>query len=568
MGLGALGAIAGGVNRGMDWAQRDQEIEDQRAMRQEDREYQRGLRGFQQKQQQRQEDQWNKDDQFQQDQVAIPNVGAVKAIKDTELGPEQVKQTDAGYYRDLGNALKKKGDTEGALKSWKWADEAASKAAANAVVGRLSGLKGSSADLKRIVEEIGAGVDADESPLGIDYKNVRPNGDGSVTVKAFNKRNGFSDDITINSIDDLKEKMTWHYAPDYARAQAEKRQAAADKANEPKVVGPGAALVVGGKAVYQNPTDRTIIGEDANGNPIYGKPTGANSGASSSGKGVKVDDPMGGADDAWEFVSTKGEVKLQPEELAAGRRMTRSIASSGVDPATAAEVAITVMRDPKKGRLEINGETGTIDMIFRDPKINGGRAIAISQSAGTLKDLESSVEGGAATVRGEVTKMVSSIYGNNAQRMIEIAANPELSKQYLQSAQERGLDTTAVANRLDLIRNYLAPAGKPEAGAKPVASKTILDTVRGGFGMRMPNSDPNSPAGRFQARQQDAAKQAEAKKAEASERQSQLSASFKNDLSTMDRLEFVRKYDAIRSRLSAHDAAELRRIENQVFSTK
>lgn len=352
MGLGALGAIAGGINRGMDWAQRDQEIEDQRAMRAEDREYQRGLRGFQQKQQQRQEDQWNKDDQFQQDQAAIPSVGAVKAVKDTDLGPEQVKQTDSGYYRDLGNALKKKGDVEGALKSWKWADEAASQAAANAVIGRLSSLPKTGTDLKRIVEEIGAGVDADESPVGIDYKNVRPNADGSVTVKAFNKRSGFSEDITVNSIADLKEKMTWHYAPDYAREMAKKQQEAASKTHE---IQPGAKVVRGdGTVIATNDAEPAAVTAAK----IRAGAVGASGAGAGAGKSGKVDDsPWVGVIDK---LSTSEEDKPYRLPGAANAALINRLNSKlGLPPEVIGSIGLQYAKTPDVAKVTFDPDTGS-----------------------------------------------------------------------------------------------------------------------------------------------------------------------------------------------------------------
>ncbi len=505
MGLGALGAIAGGINRGMDWAQRDQEIEDQRKFREEDREYQRGIRGFQQKQQQRQTDQWAKDDQFQQDQAAIPNVGAVKAIKDTDLGPEQVKQTESGYARDLGNALKKKGDTEGALKSWKWADEAASKAAANAVIGRLSGLPRSGADLQRLVQEIGAGVDADESPVGIDYKNVRKNPDGSVTVRAFNKNSGFGDDITVNSIDDLKEKMTWHYAPDYARAQAAERakqQAEIAKENIKPINTPA-----GGVTTLRNPDGSVretirntngLINMGTDENPQWVRPGASGTGASSStGKGAKVDDPVKNAADIVREQATKGSAPLNSTQISDAELRAAQIAARGVPAYVAANVAIKVAQDPTLLKPRLDPRTGLIENVYEDGAVGQvvvDRDVATARNPkGMTKD---QLQGFAKQVVTSVSNpeaqknLVAAAFDPEARRKVEDQLTAEIGKQFDQMLQanpnaKASIDAQrnatvkssleALGRKLDLINGHYP---KPQV-SNPTPK---VDTTRGSVG--------------------------------------------------------------------------------------
>ena len=251
--------------------------------------------------------------------------------------------------------------------------------------------------------------------------------------------------------------------------------------------------------------------------------------------------------------------------------MTRAMAGDGVDPTLAAEVAMEVATDPTKARLELNTETGTVDLIYRNPRVNGGRAIAISRNAGSMKEFESSIEGGPKAVKAQVQNMVTQAYGQNADRMIAIANDPELSRQYLESARERGMDTGPIANRLNLMRAYLAPAPRQTAPAsQSTQSRPLIDRLRTGFGINGASrgeTDPNSPAGRFQARNAEAAKREDERRAQSSQAAAQLSEQFKNDAKTMDPLELVRKYDEQRMKLSTQDAAELRRIEEQAFRT-
>lgn len=401
--------------------------------------------------------------------ATTPMVGEQQAPQTKALPKRQI--TYGEYLRQLAKNRREAGQVAPAMELSQKADQWTLEQAGR----RLNGLIGSSSSMSLEQYAREAAKLFNEDPLPQSIRGIRPNADGSVTATISMNDGGYTTEQTFRSKEDLTRAMQSVYQPEnFAKLQqavAEARAKSREELMKPRTVKPGETIQVFNPETgkYQVIAEGRIpagyeVVEGANGETMlrrFDTSRGTGTGASSStGKGAKVDDPMKGADDAWEFVSTKGEVKLQPEELATGRRMTRSIASTGVDPATAAEVAITVMRDPKKGRLEINSQTGTIDMIFRDQKINGGRAIAISQSAGTLKDLESSVEGGAATVRGEVTKMISGIYGDKAPRMIEIASNPELSKQYIESAQAKGLDVAAVSNRLNLIRSYLVPEPK------------------------------------------------------------------------------------------------------------
>lgn len=300
---------------------------------------------------------------------------------------------------------------------------------------------------------------------------------------------------------------------------------------------------------------------------------GGSRGSSGSGSGGKVDDPAKVVADAWEFASTKGEVKLPPNQLAQGRRIAEDVFrnNSGLSPALSAEVAMELVQDPNKARLELNYNTGAVDLIYQNPRINQGRPISVSQSAGTLQEFEKSAGGTKqmqAAVTGLVDHMVRAVpedkRGQAREQLVSIATNPELRKQYLQQARDMGKDVQVLDRQLALIAQYGAPKPQAPAGQD---GPSVLDSVRQRLnvgGLRQPATDPNSAAGRYQARQEQARAQQSEADANRQEQQRLLSQQFARDAQSMDPLEFVRKYDPIRRQLTTEQAAELKRIEQRL----
>ena len=578
MSLSSFGAIAGGINQGMDMNRRDEQLKEQLESMRQQREQQKQQGEFLQNQQQRMKDKQAKEDRFETESSEIVQPGG-DVYGAGEEGPTKSTQTQAGYARQLAGAYARKGDAAKANDLYRWADENAARAAGQRALSSLSGLPADASPYD-ILSAVAPGVTEDGSPIGV--RNVTKNDDGSATAELYNKSTGFSTKQTFRDQKALKDALLAHYSPEMYNKLLERRQAAQEKIDAERskgvVVPAGATFVPGvgdSRGQYTNNNKLVWNGEyNPDGTPQMVDPRSAGGPASAAGvgKGGKIQDPLKAADDAWEFSSTKGEVKLQPNQLATGLRMTRAMAGDGVDPTLAAEVAMEVTTDPAKARLELNTDTGTVDLIYRNPRVNGGRAIPVSKNAGTMKELESSAEGGAKAIKTQVQNMVGQVYGQNADRMIAIAADPNLSRQYLETARERGMDTAAIANRLNLMRTYLAPASARAAApaSQPTQTKPLLERLRTGFGINGASrgeTDPNSPAGRFQARNADAAKREEERKAQSSQASAQLSEQFQNDAKTMGPLDLVRKYDDQRTRLSTQDAAELRRIEEQAFRT-
>lgn len=573
MSLSSFGAIAGGINQGMDMNRRDEQLKEQLESSRQNRQAMADQNEYLKEQRERNRKQQGRDDQLTEDLANIPTPGQQKGVA-TDLGPDLKTQTQIDYAREQGAAYQRAGKSKEASDLFRWANEADSKNAAQTWVQNLYSLP-RNASLEEVVRVAGAGVDSDSSPVGVDHKNMRKNDDGSVTVRLYNKLTGASQERTFGSVGDLKEALTWHYAPDYAKSLYDKRLQAEQELQK----NPVASVPDGyydkrtGQFVRTRAAGDQVIGYNSEGEPIYGKGSSAGAGA---GKSSKPQDPLKAADDAWEFSSTKGEVKLQPNQLATGLRMTRAMASDGVDPTLAAEVAMEIATDPTKARLELNTETGTVDLIYRNPRVNGGRAIPVSKNAGTMKELEASAEGGAKAIKAQVQNMVGQVYGDNAGRMIEIASDPSLTRQYLETARERGMDTTAIANRLNLIRSYLAPTAAQPAmqtsapQSQPAPSRPLLDRFRGGLGSS-PSSytpPPNSQAGRVAASRAERSRRAEEAAAKKAQEDALFSDQFNSDSVTMEPFDLVQKYDGQRMRLSSKDAAKLRSIEEQAFRTR
>lgn len=580
MSLASFGAIAGGINQGMDMNRRDEQLKEQLESMRQQREQQKQQSEFLQNQQQRMKDKQAKEDRFETESAEIAPPGDVYGAG--EEGPTKTTQTQAGYARQLAGAYARKGDAAKANDLYRWADENAARAAGQRALSTLSGLPANASPYE-ILSAVAPGVTEDGSPVGV--RNVTKNDDGSATAELYNKSTGFSTKQTFRDQKALKEALLAHYSPEMYNKLLERRQAAQEKIDAERAKGvvlPAGGAFIPGEGDTRKPVSNSTgyvpdpEGRlDADGRPIMVKPNAAGSSAGSGvGKGGKSADLMKSFDDAWEFASTKGETKLQPNQLATGRRITREIAANvaGIDPAVAAEVAMDVSTDPKKARLELNSETGTVDLVYRNPAINGGRAIPVSKNAGTLKDFEASVEGGAKGVKAQVEGMVNQIYGKNASRVIAIAADPEQSRQYIESARADGKDAAAIANRLNLIRSYLAPAAAAPA-AQPVQSapsRPLLDRFRGGLGSSASSytPPPNSQAGRVAASRAESSKRAEEAAAKKAQEDALFSDQFNSDAESLSPIDIVRKYDGQRMRLSSKDAAKLRSIEEQAFRNR
>lgn len=570
MNLAALGSIAGGINQGLDLSQRDQELKDQKKFREQDRAFQAEQRQFQKDQQTRLAQEQVRQDQLLTDLSAVTRAGDY-VYKPSNAGPDRAMQSASGQAREEAAALQKAGDAKAARELFRWADEADAKAASQRYLSTVQGIKpdASPHDFAKALAPV---VDGDSSPVGI--RNVVPNEDGSVTVEAYNKLTGYSMPQTFRDTKSMQEALMAHYSPDTYNKILESRLKAQEKLNENPYtsVPPGATVIDRrtNKVVYTNPNDRYPIGEDADGNPIYGKPSLAGAGGagrtSASSRGGKATDPLQAYYDAFETPATKGENKLTEDSYFRAQSFLPALAEQGVAPAVAARIARDAAVDPTKTRLEIDHSTGRIDRIYTNPDVNGGRPVRVAASAGTVADLEKQSGGKkdvvAQDVRSMLGKMISAAPEENresvANSYIALASDPAKRNAFLKAQIDAGKSPEAVQNlgrQLELIGTYIKPQAAP--ATNPFAPAGV--PAVGGIKPRA--TDPNSPAGRFQARQQATRDAQAAREAERSKAAQELSAQFDRDKASMDPLEFARKYDSVRFRLPTAQAAELRRIE-------
>lgn len=367
MSLSSFGAIAGGINQGMDMNRRDEQLKEQLETSRQNRQVMADQNEYLKQQRERNRKQQARDDAFTEESAAIIQPGEYKG-EATDEGPSLGKrQTQASYARDLAGAYARKGDVAKSNELFRWADEAESKNAAQGWVQNLYSLP-RNASLEEVARVAGSGVDADSSPVGVDTKNMRKNDDGSVTVRLYNKLTGASQERTFGSVGDLKEALTWHYAPDYAKSLYDKRLQAEQELQK----NPVASVPDGyydkrtGQFVRTRAAGDQVIGYNSEGEPIYGK--GSSAGAGAGGKAPKTAQSV--AIDFFATAAEKAETKLTPTQIAYGQRVAEQISTQRGDngqpipPAIAAEVAMEVALDPAKIQPQVNVRTGKIEGVF------------------------------------------------------------------------------------------------------------------------------------------------------------------------------------------------------------
>lgn len=415
-------------------------------------------------------------------------------------------------------------------------------------------------------------------PLPTQVRSLTANKDGSFTGTVYGTESGKEMPVKFKNKDEMLRGLQSMYQPEqFQRLQQQAQEFKLKRQEEwykPRSVKPGETVqaynpesgkyevvaegkIPAGYEVVEGPNGETLLRRFDKGG------TGTGTGTAAGGKGAP--NPTKDAADAFELAATKGEVKLQPNQIATGRRITDSLARAGVDPSLSAEVGLEVATDPSKARLELNTQTGEIDMIYQNPRVNRGRPISISPGAGTLEEIEKS-DGGKVQIGKMVTGLVGSMVSAvpeagrqaAAQQLMTIARTPNLREQYLTAAKERGKDVATITRQLDILEKYGPMQQSAEGNPQPTIASRISTLFRGG--LTQP-TDPNSQAGKFQARQRAGAEAADAKKAAETAAAQELANAFESDKKSMQPIEFARKYDAVRFKLSPAQAAELQRIE-------
>lgn len=467
-------------------------------------------------------------------------------------------------YRDYAANRQKAGDTAGALEFTDKANKVSAQRAANAFL-QVQADAGSKTPLQ-LAQEIGKIFDSD--PMNGGTKSIEELPDGGVRMTLFNKDTGQTSTREFKgpkAREELMAAFTPYFRPEsYAKLLDKQSEIAAEIAKDPykqvaggyidKRTGKFTATMVG----------QDVIGYNADGSPIYGsrgQGTGTGSGSGSK-KGAKT--PV---DEAGEILkdSMGGKGDGSPEGAA---RYTRAqsyldgiyTSNPSISPRTAAAIAADASADPTKITMQLDNRTGQVSKVYANPDFEGGRQFNLGPNSGTVAEMEKVVgkSGMQQAVSGMVSQLASAVPPEQQQafqqQLIQAATDPKLREQVLAAAKEGGQDVQAMNRQLDLIKAYAAPAPGPGRNTRTNVG-----------GIKMPTTDPNSPAGRAQARQAQLRADADAKEAQRLEDQKKLSAQFRADARTLSGIELERKYDSMRGQLPREDQIELRRLAAQAY---
>jgi hypothetical protein len=582
--LGGLSSVAAGFQKGYEQSEDREQLK-------KDRDFQRQQREFEVGQQTRKLAEQSREEKARNDygavatteqiddpnwkpapvsanpvaQVSIGDDGSetVTPAQEPQQAPKITRQRSRdAIFRDYAAIARKSGKLDTAIELETKADKMAFERAAKDFTMWSSSSKG--APLDKAAESFAQIYSAD--PFGGRATVVKNEDgstlskDGSVTVEFVNKDNGFKTRETFKSVADLVNTGRAYYQPETFNALLKAQQEAALKANEPKVVNPGGALVAGGKEVYKNTTDRVQIGEDADGNPIYGKPATGTRSAGTSGKA-----PKESIDAATELLKDfLGKADGSPE---GAQRQARAVSlldgiysgNPGVSPRTAAAIAADASADPTRVSLQIDNRTGLIGKVYSNPDLDGGRQYNLAPNGAQVAEMEKAVgkQGMVQSVSGMLDTIAAGAPEENRaavrEQFIAVASNPTARAEFLAAAKAAGRDPQALTRQLDLVKTYM-PAPKTEKGPAITAPA----------GMRQQPVDPASPAGRSQARQAELRAEAGRRDQERMAAQQALSKQFQADKASMDPLALAQKYDSMRGQLPTADAAELQRIERNI----
>ena len=353
-----------------------------------------------------------------------------------------------------------------------------------------------------------------------------------------------------------------------------------------KVVTIGQGDIPAGYEVMSDALGNTVLRKIDGG----GRSSGTGTGTGTGGKAPKTE--LDRLDDLLDtsMSKLKGSEAGSGQYLLAkdyGRRwLTEAQAAGRQIPAeVAARVAERYAMDPTKAQHTIDLNTGGISKVMKDDET--GETFVVRGNVGNALNIPNGPDGkpvldakqmrtGAEQVIGAVDSQapgLGAMYraaafdeSGQARRVLEerlradataAASKSPTFQKFTPEQQKAHIDRVLASANLDqkltLVKNF---------GEKPKQEKPTLAGKPGGI--RPPAEfkvDPNSPAGRSQARQ--AAAKAASEKAEQDRiaAQQALSKQFQADKASMDPLEFVRKYDTQRRALPNSDVLELREIE-------
>lgn len=461
LGLGLGSALYAGMRE----FERAEDREIAQKEREEDRAYQRQQREYQAGQQQRTLAEQAREDQFREglagvrtmDQVSEPAVGTIDGkdapvLRDDDgnLMPGAVETTPAqtvsrqrnrdDIMADYAEIARKAGKMDQALK---FEEQAAveSMKRGKALFAQWSASTPDTGNLEDAIKQATQIYNSDRLPGQVQGYTMNP--DGSATVNIKNTATGQAVPVTFKNVAELKMGLEGYYSPETLDAYRKSLREAAIKRREelekPRTLKPGERLLMPNKdggftSVAENPTDRVQIGEDADGNPIYGKPSkylrgvgqggaggdgdGGDGTGSGSGKKGKGKTPLDVATSSvMDAIKESVESKtLNADQLigvqATARELVANAARNGqeIDPYVAGKIALTAVLKPESVRPAYNPATGTFEstVAYNGNTFSVGRvdptALPESQLKGVAQAFVSKLP---AASRGEYVKAAS-----------------------------------------------------------------------------------------------------------------------------------------------------------------
>lgn len=607
MSLGLLGAIAGGyqaIRRGIDEDQARVDAEGEREYRRQQRANAEQDRQFQLGQRQRVLDEQARGDRIRAAETALPTTRNTTVVQDqlqedaagnTFQAPTQVTQQAAVpkwmQIRQRADIYRKEGD----LNTAEQLEEVSRKAQFAESAQRFQRLQAGSASMS-LPELAQAMRDIYNSdPLPAQVTGIENTKNGGVRVKIRNAETGKDEILDAPNKEALLLKAEAYYSPDTYSKWLEQQKLSRQKVEEEIAKNPVVSVPKGYVDRRSGRFNRTDfgngvqIGEDANGNPIYGSGRGAGTG--------KAVDPLKPINDALKFAVENSGFKDQatPVQTAAAQRLAHQFYKESIDPkspdkgpqlppAIAVEAALDAALNPDKVKLRFDPKTGEMTMAYpfqggymvaerlgsakaprgvKPEQMRQVAADALSEQPEDMRPLYLAAAAGgkqgADLFRAEIVRRLAEPDGQQLLRSV-YGDNP--TEAQVKEAVEASMRDAAPT--LELLSKHLDPKllQRERDRGKPQPER---GQVGGLFGRSTPTPvPPNSPAGLFQARQAALRDSAAAADAARAARQAELSAQFRADAKTMDPLSLAQKYDRLRTSLPTQDAAELQRIERQI----
>lgn len=498
--VGGLSAGYQGFRQGV----KDVEDDEQRKA---DREYQAGQRQYQASQQQRTLDEQGRADALRDSLSKIPTTEEVEkpmaTLVDDDGNTNPMVSTTAPMPRDkqlrkAADAVRASGDFGKAVDL----ESAADKLSLERSTRRFTELQASAGGMTtEQLAQAAAQIYNDDSLPGV-IKNMKVGADGSVSVDFVHKETGQATPRTFKSKDEILSALQAYYDPaNYAslvKMRAELAAKTAEALNDPskRYIRAPAGLFDAktGKIVDgTTPVNHEYIGDDSNGNPMYRKfdPAGRGAGAG-AGKGSKAasSESLSLLKDALE---KPGEKVPTPEAYARATDFLSSVEAQepGIAPAKAVRIAIDAMTNPTRVTPKLNAATGSIDMVYQNPEVSGGKLYSLATGGTSAAELEKVIPGGKKALAESVAAMVASQPPENRAALVAAAFDPAKRQQLIASVsarypndatgqQERQRQIEIIQNKINLIAAYTSrPA--PAAPTAPAAARPNLAAPVGGI---------------------------------------------------------------------------------------